>query len=139
MNSTTPESQLSDRSKPVRRVLFVDDDRKLLKAFQLYLSRFIDVSVVYSGDEALKMLQEESFSVVVSDMHMPSMTGVEFINRAKEVAPKVVYMLLTASQDNQTAVDAFNKAGVFCVIKKPCPLKDLADFIEAAQAESERL
>lgn len=138
MNTENP-SPTSNDSGVIRRVLFVDDDKTLLNAYQMYVSRFIDVEVIYSGEDALELLGKEQFSVIISDMHMPSMTGVQFINRARELAPKSVYMLLTASQDNQTAVDAFNEANVFCVIKKPCALKDLADFVEAAQTEAEKL
>lgn len=120
------------------RVLLVDDDQKLLQACQLYLGRSIDIQVAQSGEEALQTMQSEAFSVVISDMHMPCMSGVEFIRRARELAPTTVYMLLTADRQTQTAVEAFNDANVFCVINKPCALKELAEFIQAAQAEYQK-
>lgn len=132
----------ADRSQTktagLRRVLLVDDDPLLLAALELYLSKKIPTQSVPSGEEALKRLASEQYSVIVSDMHMPAMTGVEFINQARALAPQSIYMLLTASRDNKTAVDAFNKAGVYCVIKKPCAMSDFLEFIEAAQAQYEK-
>lgn len=117
------------------RVLLVDDDQKLLAAFEFYLARSFDVSTATSGLEALQQLENQKFSVVVTDMQMPHMTGVEFIKRAREIAPDVVYQLLTASRESKTAVEAYNEAEVFCVINKPCAMKDLAGFIEAGITE----
>lgn len=120
------------------RVLMVDDDQKFLTAAKLFLARFHDVVTCTSGEQALQTLQGSQFAVVVSDMHMPGMSGIEFIMAARELSPLATYMLLTGSRERQTAVEAFNEANVFCMIAKPCSLKDLDEFIRAAAQEYQR-
>lgn len=128
----------SKQPSKVSRLLLVDDDRKLVGAFELYLKRHIEVDIAMSGEAALKLISENCYSVIISDMFMPSMTGVEFIKQAKELGTSAVCILLTASRESKTAVDAYNDANVFMVVNKPCPLSDLKEFVEAAQAEYER-
>lgn len=128
----------SEPNQKVKRLLLVDDDSRLLAAFDLYLRRSIDVDTATSGEAALELLQQNQYSVIISDMFMPSMNGVEFIREAKEQGTRAVCILLTASRESQTAVDAYNDANVFMVVNKPCPLSHLQEFVEAAHSEFER-
>ena len=69
------------------RVLFVDDDPKILAAFQRQLRKKVTVETVESGAEGLEVLRRNGpFSVVVTDYCMPSMNGIEFLGRAREIA-----------------------------------------------------
>ncbi|MEM8736755.1 MAG: response regulator [Planctomycetota bacterium] len=113
-------------------VLLVDDEETLLKAFELSLSRRMPVEMAHSGVRALEILKDKFFPVIVSDMHMPGMTGIEFIIEARKLASGSVFMLLTASRESQTAISAINDADVFCIINKPCSIADVSDFIDAA-------
>lgn len=129
-----------DSSKPdSTRILLVDDDEVLLEAFKLHLSSRFEVDTAISGEQAVRLVQENSYSVVISDMHMDSMNGIEFIIEAKKILPKAIYMLLTASRDSKTAVSALNDAEVYCIINKPCSMADLDNFVDAACSEIDRL
>ena len=82
------------------RVLFVDDDPKILAAFQRQLRKKVTIETVESGADGLEVLRRDGpFSLVVTDYCMPGMNGIEFLGRAREIAPETVRMLLTGSAD----------------------------------------
>lgn len=122
----------------VRNVLLIDDEELLLKAYELHLSATANVDLATTGEEALAALESKHYPVIISDMHMPGMNGIDFIIQAREKCPTSIFMLLTASREKKTAVDALNKAGVFCIINKPCGMADLQDFVQAAFDEYEK-
>ncbi|QDV24750.1 response regulator [Aureliella helgolandensis] len=122
----------------LRRVLIVDDDRHFLRAVELYLASDLQLVLASSGEAALEVLDTQSFDVVVSDMNMSGISGVEFIKQARQVAPATIYMLLTASRDSSIAIQAFNEAGIYMMVSKPCDLKDLRECIFAAGNEYDK-
>jgi response regulator RpfG family c-di-GMP phosphodiesterase len=71
------------------------------------------------------------FAVVVSDMRMPGMDGIEFLTRVKELSPRTVRMMLTAYADIHTAIDAINEGHIFRFLTKPCPPVTLAKALTA--------
>ena len=126
-------------SQPLpKRVLFVDDDEQLLQAIRVQLENSIEVHCVNSGPAALEVLDEVEFPVVITDMVMEAMNGIEFILAAREKSPQSVFMLLTALRDRETGVKALNEANVFCVINKPCTTAELVNFIDAGYAAYRR-
>ncbi len=113
------------------KVLIVDDDPNLLAACKRQMRKF-DLSTAEGGIEALKMVKEEGpFAVVVCDMRMPKMTGVEVLASLRKFAPNTVRMMLTGNADQQTAVDAINDGAIFRFFTKPCPPEVLTGAIEA--------
>lgn len=86
-------------------VLFVDDEPNVLRAYSRNLRREFDVTSALSGAEALALMEaaEIDFAVVVSDMQMPGMNGVEFLRQAKGLRPDTVRMMLTGNADQHTA------------------------------------
>lgn len=115
-----------------RRVLFVDDDTKLLAGVTRRFESRMDVFTASSGPAALELIGETDFAVVVSDMRMPVMDGLEFIQKAKELASDTVFMMLTGNQDLTTASNAVNEGQVFRFLTKPCPSSVLGRAIESA-------
>jgi response regulator RpfG family c-di-GMP phosphodiesterase len=92
-----------------------------------------DLDTAGSGDEGLALIQSSGpYAVVVSDMRMPGMNGVEFLEKARSLAPDTVRVMLTGNADQQTAVDAVNKGDVFRFLNKPCEQKSLAGTVTAA-------
>lgn len=101
-------------------VLFVDDDRSILSALQrLFADQDIQICVADSPQEALDVLARKEIAVLVSDHHMPGMTGIELLERAKTLAPETIKILMTAYGDLQTAIDAINRGEVFRFVTKP--------------------
>jgi serine phosphatase RsbU (regulator of sigma subunit) len=112
------------------RVLFVDDDPKILAAFRRQLRKKIDIETVGSGPDGLKAIRSSGpFSVVVTDYCMPDMNGIEFLTQVREVAPETVRMLLTGSADLKAAIQAVNQGNIFKFLTKPCSQDDLVEAL----------
>jgi len=112
-------------------VLFIDDDFKILNSFKRSLTPEFKVFVAESPEEGLRMLKDKGpFSVLVSDMRMPGMNGMEVLCRAREINPDTVRVLLTGYADQQAAIDAVNKGNVFRFLTKPCGLHTLVPVLE---------
>jgi response regulator RpfG family c-di-GMP phosphodiesterase len=115
------------------KILFVDDDPNLLAAFQRNLRNRFLFDTAVGGQEALERIRTHGpYAVLVVDMRMPFMDGVEFLERAKAVAPDAVRIMLTGNADQQTAVEAVNRGQVFRFLNKPCPSETLVPTLETA-------
>jgi response regulator RpfG family c-di-GMP phosphodiesterase len=122
-------------SKPI---LFVDDDANALAGFQRTLRSEFTVEVAQGGPRGIQMLMTRGpYAVIVSDMRMPIMNGVQFLQRAHDVAPDAVRIMLTGNADLQTAIDAVNAASIFQFLCKPLPPIQLAKTLTAAVAHHE--
>lgn len=115
------------------KVLFVDDDVNLLAALgRTFRDRF-PFETAASGEEALALLgADAAYGVVVVDMNMPGMNGIELLERMQRVSPHAVSLMLTGNADQRTAVDCVNRGRVFRFINKPCPPDVLVPAIDAA-------
>lgn len=104
------------------KILFVDDEPNVLASIKRQFRKRFDLQVADSGDCALQILREEGpFAVIVSDMRMPGMSGVELLSRVKELYPDMVRIMLTGNADQQTAMEAVNTGHIFRFLTKPCP------------------
>jgi response regulator RpfG family c-di-GMP phosphodiesterase len=120
------------------RILFVDDDPNVLAAFQRNLRKQFEFDTALSGTEALAMLQEcGPYGVIVADMQMPGMNGIELLTKAREMAPDTVRVMLTGNADQQTAVEAVNQGAVFRFLTKPCPPDQLKSTLETSVKQYE--
>lgn len=114
------------------KVLFVDDEQRLLEGIAVLLRREYDVLVATSGAEALKRLHEtRDVAVVVSDFRMPQMDGATFLQEVIQIAPTATRILLTGEAGVTGARDAVNKGQIFRFLTKPCPSDELRQTIEA--------
>lgn len=121
-----------------RKVLFVDDEPNVLQSIKRSLRKSFDVDTAEGGEEALaKMQANGSYAVIVSDMRMPGMTGVEFLVEAKKRAPDSVRMMLTGNADQQTAVDAVNHGDIFRFLNKPCDSDELTNALNSGLRQHE--
>jgi response regulator RpfG family c-di-GMP phosphodiesterase len=115
------------------RVLIVDDEANLLSGLRRMLGQKFNVSVAAGGAEALELVGREGpFAVVISDMRMPGMDGLELLRRLQDLAPDTVRMMLTGNAEQKTAVDAINAGSIFRFFNKPCSMQVLSEGIEAA-------
>jgi response regulator RpfG family c-di-GMP phosphodiesterase len=120
------------------KILFVDDDPNLLSAFQRNLRRRYAFDTAPGGAEALELLRRAGpYAVIVADMRMPGMDGVEFLEHARPLCPDAVRMMLTGNADQQTAVDAVNRGQVFRFLNKPCATEALTAALDAALRQFE--
>jgi serine phosphatase RsbU (regulator of sigma subunit) len=117
----------------------VDDDPKILAAFQRQLRKKVVIETVESGAEGLEVLRRDGpFSLVVTDYCMPSMNGIEFLGRAREIAPETVRIMLTGSADLGAAIQAVNQGNIFRFLTKPCSPENLLEAVQAGIYEYRR-
>ncbi len=104
------------------KILFVDDEPNILQSIQRQLRGRFTLQTACGGDEALRILKEEGpYAVIVSDMRMPGMNGVELLTRVKDTYPETVRLMLTGNADQETAMEAVNSGQIFRFLTKPCP------------------
>ena len=114
------------------RILCVDDEPKVLAAFERQLCDRFELYTAESGAAALGVLEEHGpFAVIVSDMRMPEMDGIQFLAQAKVAAPDSVRIMLTGNADQHTATHAVNEGSIFRFLTKPCPPDTLAQALDA--------
>lgn len=115
-----------------KKILCVDDDPNILSAYKRHLRKQFDLKTAEGGDQALHVIQDEGpFAVVVSDMNMPGMDGIQFLSRVREVTPDTVRIMLTGNADMMTAIDAVNEGNIFRFLTKPCTPETLAKSLVA--------
>lgn len=115
------------------KILFVDDDPNILSAYQRKLRNRFSVDTALSGAIGLEMLDRNApYAVIIADMQMPGMNGVDFLKRAMEKAPESVRLMLTGNADQRTAAEAVNHGHVFSFLSKPCPPERLETALENA-------
>ncbi|TWT94327.1 Hydrogenase transcriptional regulatory protein hupR1 [Neorhodopirellula pilleata] len=115
------------------KILLVDDDPNILRGFQRQLRKTFDIHLALGGLDALEILRNEGpFAVVVSDMQMPEMSGVELLAKIRDLHEHTIRIMLTGNADQQTAVDAVNQGHIFRFLNKPCSPEVLSTSIESA-------
>ncbi|HWB09263.1 MAG TPA: HD domain-containing phosphohydrolase [Pirellulales bacterium] len=110
-------------------ILFVDDDANLLSAITRALRGRFQLETAEGPERGLELVRarggERPFGVVVADMQMPGMNGVEMLQQVAKLAPLSVRVMLTGQADQQTAIDAINQGSIFRFLNKPCGAEPL--------------
>lgn len=107
------------------RVLVVDDEKDFLETFVNRLRRRnLDVTGVESGERALELLKGQLFDVVILDVKMPGMDGVETLRGMKSKRPLMEVIMLTGHATVESGIEGM-KLGAFDYIMKPADLDDL--------------
>lgn len=116
-----------------KRVLLVDDEPNVLNGIKRRLESEFELVTAESGAQALAAIDGgPPFAVIVTDMRMPKMDGIQLIKAARVESPDTVFVMLTGNQDQATAIQALNDGKVFRFLTKPCQSSDLKTAIEAA-------
>jgi response regulator RpfG family c-di-GMP phosphodiesterase len=116
----------------VETILFVDDEPNILDSFRRQLYKKYKIKTASNGKEALEFLSTSGpIPVIISDLRMPVMDGVQFFTKVKEIAPDSVRILLTGHADLTTAINAINEGKIFQFLTKPCPAQTLLEAIQA--------
>ena len=117
------------------RVLFVDDEERILNAVKALFRQEYDVVTALGGEAALAAIKQGGFHVIVSDQRMPGITGVELLRQARTLAPNAVRMLLTGYTDLAALVGSINQGEIFKFVMKPWD----NDELRKALADAARL
>ncbi len=117
------------------KVLLVDDEADFLEVLSERMrSRDMDVSTSMSAMDALKMIEDESFDVVILDFQMPDMDGLEALKLFKEKRPDLQVILLTGHATVDRGIEAM-KIGAVDFVEKPADFKKLSEKITKARAK----
>lgn len=93
--------------KNLAKILLVDDDPKLLRSFYTYLSeRGFSITCAVNGDEALRALEKDFFDIILSDLRMPGIGGIDFLRRVRQKNPHIGFIIFTAYPTVDTAVQS---------------------------------
>lgn len=115
-----------------KKILFVDDDANILSSYQRQLRKEFTMDIALGGEPALAMIQEKGpYAVIVSDMQMPGMNGIEFLTKVEAKAPDTVRIMLTGNADQKTAVEAVNRGHIFRFLTKPCEIEAMTQTLRA--------
>lgn len=106
-------------------ILIIDDEKDNLDALFRLLRTQFQVTTTVSPFEALKLIQTETYHVIISDQRMPEMTGVELLEKAKKLKPDTTRILLTGYTDIESVIDAINRGNIYRYISKPWDPEDL--------------
>ena len=116
-----------------RKILCVDDEEAVVNFMQLFLSKHYDVYTARSGEEALSILNEDGpFDVLLSDVQMPNISGVELVPKVLEISPNTTCVLLTGHSDFTLVHELLNSGQVYKYIVKPVLPKTLLEVIDDA-------
>src|SRR5438309_3085182 len=116
----------------VAKILVVDDEAELKNALVEALSaQSFEVRGFTNGAHAPSALQHEAFDVILSDLMMPEMDGITLVEKALEIDPHLVAIIMTGQGTIQTAVDAM-KVGAFDYVLKPFRLATLLPMLTRA-------
>jgi len=116
----------------VASVLIIDDDDQLRKSFQKLLSEEgYDVGGAPSGESGLEMISKRLPDLVILDMRLPGMSGLETFKRIHDIEPKLPVIMMTAYGTTETAIEA-TKQGAFDYILKPFEIPDMLHVIRNA-------
>jgi two-component system response regulator AtoC len=116
----------------IERILIVDDELLMRNFLMEALKRKgIEAIAVENGEKALHLLKEQSFDMVITDMKMQGLTGLDVLKYIKEVSPLTLVIIVTAFGTIENAVEAM-KAGAFHYLIKPFSLESLLANIEKA-------
>jgi DNA-binding NtrC family response regulator len=129
----TPQPHDPDRPA---RILLVDDEPRVLEGLRRGLRDHFHVTTAGSAVAGLAVVRaaapDDPFAVVVSDLRMPGMDGVAFLEAVRAVAPLAARVLLTGRADLDTAAAAVNNAHVYAFLRKPCPPAELLATLRRA-------
>ncbi len=120
------------------RILIVDDEPAVRNLFSLILSDHYDCTLAGSAEEAIELLTDEFFDLVVSDINMSGMSGIELISAVVAASPDTVVMVISAGQDINSPIEAIRR-GAFDYIRKPIEIDQVEMAVERAVGHSRLL
>jgi putative nucleotidyltransferase with HDIG domain len=117
------------------KVLCVDDEPNILSSLRRMLSlEGFEVFTADSGAQALELLAKDTVNVIISDMQMPGMHGVELLEKVRQQWPHTMRLMLTGASDMSGAIEAINQGAIYRYIAKPWNDEELLSTIRAAIA-----
>lgn len=116
-------------------IVFIDDEQQILAALKREMVRYgVNATCVSHPDQLFQMLQNDEVAMVVSDLHMPEVFGLDLLEEVKARFPGVLRAVLTGNADTDTILRSVNSTSVTQFIKKPWDSRQLTKLADLAKA-----
>jgi len=127
---------ITTTARATKTVLIVDDDQAIVRMLKEALGLFrhqhaYKIETAGDGADALAALHRDQFDLVLLDMYMPRMTGLELLAQMRHLKLQTPVLMLTGNDDTRTAADAL-ASGIFAYIPKPFDLQHLEHLVSLA-------
>ena len=114
-------------------ILVCDDERSICQMLQIaFQSQGHRVETVTSGEQACRKIDSTLYDVVVTDVRMPQVTGMEVLQHSRRVSPDTMVIVITAVDDSSTPIEALNAGAFYYIRKGPKLLEDLLSAVALA-------
>ena len=128
------ESASADAAGPPAHVMVVDDEPSVVEVFQEFLTvQGYALTLASSGEEAVRKLPEVRPDIILTDLNLPGLSGLEVMRAAKSVDPEVCVVVVTGYASASTAIDALRQ-GAYDYVTKPFDLDDVSQIVERGLA-----
>src|SRR6185295_3999697 len=121
---------------PMSRILIVDDEREITEILADLLSTELECETAGSAEEALARLRQSDFRLVISDITMPGMSGLEMVPHVKRISPDTVVVMISGLQTVESAIEAM-RLGAFDYVMKPFDLRQVEAVVKRALEHNE--
>lgn len=125
-------------SEKLHNILLVDDEEPSLKALTRTFRDEYNVFSAANGNDALDILGREKIGVIIADHRMPGMTGVEFLERARQKSPDAIRVIITAYIGEELLMDAVNRVHAHGFVTKPWAPERMKDIVRKCITDVER-
>jgi two-component system, NtrC family, response regulator PilR len=113
-------------------ILVVDDEPNILEVLEIVLKDAgMDVCKCATGRDALDLLRKRAFDLVISDIQMPDLSGVQLLEEAKQFTPETIFIMITAFASTETAIEAIQH-GAYDYLTKPFKMEELTNIVNGA-------
>jgi putative nucleotidyltransferase with HDIG domain len=123
---------MEPNNKMAHKIMVVDDEPANLRLLERLFRRDYQVITASSGEEALRLLEQQEVALLITDQRMPGMTGTELLKRTAIFRPHVVRIILTGYTDVGALVEAINSGQVYKYVAKPWSNEDLQQTVSRA-------
>jgi len=121
------------------KILVTDDELNTLKTLSANLENMgYRVDTATNGQEALELIRKRGFNIIIADIKLPDISGLEILETAKELNPETAVIMITGHASLETAVDAINE-GAYAYILKPVSMSELETTLNNALREQRLL
>lgn len=115
------------------KILIVDDEENVLNSLKrLFRKEPYEILTAINGEEGLKILDDHQVDLIISDLKMPEMNGIEFLKRAKEKDPVPLRIMLTGHADLKSVIDVIDQGEIYRFLLKPWDDEELKMTIRQA-------
>lgn len=120
------------------KILLVDDEKEFVQTLSERLkTRNFESSIAYDGEQALEMVRKDIPDVIILDLIMPGIDGIETLRQVKELHPEIEVIILTGHGSDREK-ELAEELGAFAYLRKPVNINDLAQKMKEAYARSKR-